>query len=131
MGACRNFSREGNVDIFLVLFRLLTMQCKRTFTKRFTLSTQKEITPFYGISHKKFTSLAATARYIGISYKKDYLQIFQARYFFTKQIAMIFNKTTIMSLFYLTRFASITWKQELQTSVNAHPHKTDKRSVSR
>jgi len=59
-----------------------------------------------------------------------------------------------MSLFYLARFANITWKQELQTSkisskaikhpfnktllvynidffmVNAHPHKTGKRSVS-
>ena len=26
MGVRRNFSREGNVDILLVLFRLLTMQ---------------------------------------------------------------------------------------------------------
>jgi len=45
------FPGEGNVDILLILFRLLTMQCKRTFTKRFTLSTQK-IAPFYGNSHK-------------------------------------------------------------------------------
>jgi len=29
----------GNVEILLILFRLLTMQCKWMFTKRFTLST--------------------------------------------------------------------------------------------
>jgi len=28
-----------NVEILLILFRLLTMQCKWTFTERFTLST--------------------------------------------------------------------------------------------
>jgi len=82
------------------------MQCKRTFTKRFTLSSQKEIAPFYRNSNKKFASLAAKARYI--SYKIDYLQIL-SRYFFTKkQIGMVFNKTTIMYLFYLARLASIT-----------------------
>jgi len=39
MGVHRNFSRRGgvNVKILLILFRLLTMQCKWTFTKRFTL----------------------------------------------------------------------------------------------
>jgi len=64
-----------------MLFRLLTIQCKRTFTKRFTLSSQKEIAPFYSSSNKKFgsnianASLAAIARYIGINYKIDYLQI--------------------------------------------------------
>jgi len=31
--------REGNVDILLIVHRLLTMQCKWTFTERFTLST--------------------------------------------------------------------------------------------
>ena len=39
MGVRRNISRDGNVDILLILFRLLTIQCKCTFTKRFTLST--------------------------------------------------------------------------------------------
>ena len=39
MGARRNFSRGGNVEILLILFRLLTMKCKWTFTKRFSLST--------------------------------------------------------------------------------------------
>jgi len=100
------------------------------------------------------TSLAAIARYIAISYKIDKLQIFQAEYLFTKnQIAVVFSKTTILSLFYLARLASITQQKELQTSkipskaikhpfnksllaftdvfmVNAHPHKPHKRSVS-
>ena len=38
MGVRRNISRGGSIDILLILFRLLTMQCKCTFTKRFTLS---------------------------------------------------------------------------------------------
>jgi len=46
------FTGGINVDILLVLFRLLTTQCKRTLTKRFTLSTQKEIAPLYGNCHK-------------------------------------------------------------------------------
>jgi len=63
--------------------------------------------------------LAAIAKYIAISLscKIDYLQIFQAGYFFTKkQIAMVFNKTAILSLFFAARLASIPQKQELQTS---------------
>jgi len=51
------------------------MQCKWTFTTRFTLSSQKEIVPFYSNSNKKFASLAVIARYIAISYKMEYLQI--------------------------------------------------------
>ena len=95
----RNFFR-GGVEILLILLRLLTMQSKRTFTKRFTLSAPKEIAPFYGNSYKKCTSLAAIVRYIAISYKIGYLQIFETGYFFAKkQIAMVFNKTTIMSFF--------------------------------
>jgi len=81
------------------------------------------------------------------------MQIFQAGYvFIKKQIAMDFNKTTIMSLFYLARLSCITWKQKLQTPKisskafkhpfnktllvftdfhgdDGHPHKPDKRSV--
>jgi len=115
---------------------------------------QKEIAPFYGSSHKKCTSLAAIARYIEISCKIDYVQIFKPGYLFTKkQIAVVFNIAAVMPLFYLARLASITLKKELQTSkisskaikhpfnksllvftdfftVNAHPHNPDKRSVS-
>ena len=64
---------------------------------------QQEIAPFYGSSHKKCTSLAAITRCIAISYKIDYLQIFQAEYLFTKkQIAVVFNKTTINVCLYFT-----------------------------
>jgi len=45
MGVRRNFSRGGNVDILLIVFKLLTMQCKWTFTKRFTLSTPQRKRP--------------------------------------------------------------------------------------
>jgi len=52
---------------------------------------------------------SAIVRYIAVSYKIDYLQIFQAEYLFSKkQIAMVFNKTTITSLFHLARLASVT-----------------------
>jgi len=71
IGVRRNFSRGGdNVDILLMLFRFLSMQCKWTSTMRFTHSTQKEIGLFYGNSHKKFTSLAAIARHFEVSYTK-------------------------------------------------------------
>jgi len=54
MGVRRNFSRGVNVNNLLILVRLLTMQFKCTFTKRFTLSTRntKENTPRYDSSHK-------------------------------------------------------------------------------
>jgi len=35
----QKFFHGCNVKIVLILFRLLTMQCKSTFTKRFALST--------------------------------------------------------------------------------------------
>jgi len=38
MGVRRNFSRGGDLDILLIIFTLLTMQCKCKFTKRFALS---------------------------------------------------------------------------------------------
>jgi len=89
----------SNVEILLVLLRLLTMQCKRTFTKRL-LGFTATVT--------KMHVVAAIAKYIVISYKID-LQIFHTGYFFTKkQIAIVFNKTTIMSLFCLARLARIT-----------------------
>jgi len=34
--------RGGNVYIFLMFFRLLSLQCKRTFTIRFTVFTQRQ-----------------------------------------------------------------------------------------
>jgi len=109
---------------------------------------------FTAVVTKNALHWPAIVRYIAISYKIDYLLIFQAGYVFTKkQIALVFNKTTTMFLFYPARLASITQKQELQTSkisskaikhplnksllvftdfftVNTHPHNRDKRSVS-
>ena len=41
MGVRINFSRGSNLDILLILFRLLTMQCKCAFTKGFALSAPK------------------------------------------------------------------------------------------
>jgi len=110
IGVHINFSRGDNADILLILFRFKMMQCKRTFAKRFTHSTQKEIAPFYGNNHKKCTSLAAIARHFEIKlHKIDSLQIFQTGYFFfrKKQISVVFNKTTIMPLVYPARLASI------------------------
>jgi len=66
------------------------MQCKRTFTKRFTHSTQKGIAPFYGKSNKnslRWQQYQGTVYCIAIS----------SGFFFTKkQIAVVFNKTTIV-----------------------------------
>ena len=45
MGVRRNFSRRSNVESLLILCRSLTMQCKSTFTKRFTLSTSENKCP--------------------------------------------------------------------------------------
>jgi len=61
MGVGRNFSRGGNVDILHIIFKLLTMQCKWTFTKRFTLSTPQRKWPTVTIT-KKCASLAAIPR---------------------------------------------------------------------
>ena len=38
-GRPQKLFQEGNAEILLILFRLLMMQCKWTFTERFTLST--------------------------------------------------------------------------------------------
>jgi len=101
MGVRRKFSRGRARSTFRILiFRLQKMQCKRSFTKPFTLSTQKEISPFYGNSHKKCTSLAAIARYVTISYETNYLQIFHEGYLFAKmQIAMSLIKPQLYLYF--------------------------------
>jgi len=45
MGVRRNFSRGGKVDILHILFGLLMMQRKWTYTKRFNLSTRQRKCP--------------------------------------------------------------------------------------
>jgi len=105
IGVRRNFSRGDNVDILLILFRFKTMQCKRTFTKFFPI-LHKKIAPFYGNSHKKCISLAAIARHFEISYTSADFK--QGAFFAENQIAVVFNKTTIMYLVYPARLVSIT-----------------------
>ena len=47
------------MDIFLIVFRLLTIHCKWTFTKRFILSLHhKENTPCYDNSHRNCALVA-------------------------------------------------------------------------
>ena len=56
----QKFFQGEYVDILLILFRLLTMQCKWTFTKRFTLSTPLVCTVWNWILNllsKMFSSL--------------------------------------------------------------------------
>ena len=130
------------------------MQCKRTFTKRFILSSQKEIAPFYSNSNKKIRFVGSNSQVYCDKLQNRLSADFKQGTFFTKkQIAIVFNKTTIMYLFYLARLASITQKQELEISkispkaikhpsnksllvftdfftMNAHPYNPDKRSVS-
>ena len=66
MGVRRNFSRWSKVDILLIILRLLTLQCKWTFTKRFPVSTpqrkfpMKARTPFASIL--KYFSSGAVGR---------------------------------------------------------------------
>jgi len=82
------FPGEGNVNILLILVRLLTMQCKWTFTARFTHSTRqhhKENAPCYDNSQKKCGLLATISRFVTIIFKIGYLQIFKARYLFSQK----------------------------------------------
>jgi len=78
--------------------------------------------PHVTVTITKNTSLAAIARYISITtiYTVGYLQIFNAGHFFSSMhchdlerkkhwIAMVFNETQIMTLFYLTSRAAPSW----------------------
>ena len=71
MGVRRKFSRGvGNVDILLKIFRLLTIQCKWTFIKRFTLSTRQKKLPMIRQQWQKCASLTVMARCITIIYTR-------------------------------------------------------------
>ena len=81
------FPRGGNVNILLLLARLLTMQCECMFTKRFTISTRQHhknthVTTIYS---QNCASLAAITRYITIIFTIGYLQIFKEWYFFSQK----------------------------------------------
>ena len=67
-GRPQKFFQGGNVDILLIILRLLTLQCKWTFTKRFPVSTpqwkfpMKARAPFASIL-KSFSSGAVGRLY--------------------------------------------------------------------
>ena len=63
MSVRRNFCSADNVNIFLILFRLPTMQCKWTFTKHFTLSTSETKCPMLWKQWQICASLAAMLRF--------------------------------------------------------------------
>jgi len=61
----RNFSTGRNVNILLILVRLLTMQCTRS-RNILPFLHDKENSPCYDNSHKKCFSVATIARYVAI-----------------------------------------------------------------
>jgi len=66
-GRPQKFFQDAN--ILLIFLRLMMMQYKLMFVKRFTPTTQlyhKETAPCYNNGHKKCASLAAMPRYIPI-----------------------------------------------------------------
>ena len=106
------FSRGDNVDLLLILFRLLTMQCKCTFTKHFTLSTPKKCHMLRPQS-QKCASLAAIAKYIMIydNLQNNLSPDFQSRALLLKEaFGWSLKKLQIMTLIYLARLVSVTSK---------------------
>jgi len=53
MGVAVLFKEGDNVDILLVVFRLLRLQCRWTFTKRFTVSTPQKNAPWKHVLHSQ------------------------------------------------------------------------------
>jgi len=117
MGVRRNFSMGGNIDILLIVSRLLTMQCKWTFTKHFTLPNHIKC-PMLWQQSQKCASLAALTRYITIIYTCNKLpadfKSGPAR--FKEALPWYLTKPQIVTVFFLARLVSVTSKQELQPS---------------
>ena len=61
-GRPQKFFQGGNIDILLILFRLLTMQRKCTFTKRFALSTPQRKGPILRKKSQKCVRRQAIAK---------------------------------------------------------------------
>ena len=71
-GRPQKFLQGANVEILLIILKMLTMQCKLTFTKRFALFYTTKCTTLR--QHlEKCASLAAIARYITIICTGGYL----------------------------------------------------------
>ena len=58
-GGPQKFMQGGKVNILLIIFRLLTMQCQWTFTKRFTLVASQRKCAMLRQQSQKCASLAA------------------------------------------------------------------------
>jgi len=117
-GRPQKLFQGGNVDILLILFRLLAMQCKWTFTKRFTLSTTQIKCPMLRQELQKCASLAATIIYTSITI----IFTIYAIYRFSKQgtsfqrsIAMF--ETTNYDYILPSKTFNVTSKQHRQTPV--------------
>jgi len=76
---------HGIVDICLIFFTLLTMQCKWTLTKRFTLTAPKSKFPMLRQKTQKVASSGASASYTAITLTIGLLLIFKAVYPFSKK----------------------------------------------
>jgi len=59
MGVCRKFSTRDNLDMLRIIFRLLMIQCKRTFAKRFTISRAQRKCPMLGQQQARRQDFAA------------------------------------------------------------------------
>ena len=94
-GRPQKFFQGGSVNILLILVKLLTMQCKCTFTKRFTPYTRLQQ------SQKKCASLAAISRHVTIIFTIGCLSAdFQSRaLLFTEVFSCSLTKPQIMTLF--------------------------------
>jgi len=112
MGIRRNFARGYNVGILLILFRLLTIQCRWRFTKRFTLSTSQKNFICYGKSHKNCTSLAA-AYFSFMPLLTQYENYMPSRY--QQSLSRcIYCHTCLQTTIKCTKtFATVTWSEPL------------------
>ena len=90
MGVGRYFSRRGEVDILLIFFRLLRMQCKWTFTKRFTVSTSQRKCPMERQQSRKM-------RFVGSNTSFSLMLLFTA--YRTTGLSL---SAVVVSLHYLT-----------------------------
>jgi len=62
-GRPQKFFQGGQSRHFLILFRLLTMQCKSMFTKRFTLSTPQRKCPMLRQQSQKLRFVGSNASF--------------------------------------------------------------------
>jgi len=109
------FPGGATSNFHLSFFRLLTMQLKRTFTKRFL--HHNENVPCYGnVTKMRFVGSNSQVYYDNL-HRRFFQRFSKQGTFFQKSIAMVFDersipmvlkKPQIMTLFYPERLVSIT-----------------------